>query len=320
MFTIIASTVVAAPTPVAAVGVVLAVALLASLLLLVCMADRGEDDAGTHRQRGIDAYARFLAGRDGKPDLLRHTLSAREDLFARLAAEPVASTFRPDAEQYRRSLVHGRSADALDARLLWLIATAKSNQAERFAVGLAEVYGRLPIEVDDRILLHIHLQETYHTRLLAEVVTLFGLPVQPRPPAMPLRFFIKSLVFAPPEWVLPLTGASEMVGCVLFRTMRDIGCRLFRDEPAVAERIRVLYDQILADEIGHVGYVAARLGPRRRTLMRTLYAFLGPRMVAQMPELRALCPADEWKQRLSGFNLKELVDESHGLAYAAAMV
>ncbi len=38
-------------------------------------------------------------------------------------------------------------------------------------------------------------------------------------------------------------GASEMVGCVLFRAMRDKGVELFADEPAVAERIRLLYNE-----------------------------------------------------------------------------
>jgi hypothetical protein len=213
-----------------------------------------------------------------------------------------------------------RPETGLDPRLLWLLATAKSNQAERFAVGLNELYGRMAIEDADPILLHIHLQETYHTRLLADVVAIFGLPVHPRPPAFFLRLFIKGLVFAPPAWVLPLVGASEMVGCVLFRGMRDIGCRLFRDEPAVAERIRWLYNEILADEIGHVGYIAAQLGPTRRRLMRALYTALGPRMVAQMTELQQLCPAQEWKRRFAGFNLAEMVDECGGRAFAAAPV
>jgi len=268
----------------------------------------------------IAAYERFLVTRDGAPDLLRHTLSNRERLFAGLAALPVRSGFHPDRDAYLRNLARRVPEDGLDPRLLWLLATAKANQAERFAVGLAEVYGRLPHGSDDRILLHIHLQETYHTRILADVVSLFGLPVHPRPPSPLLRLFITRMVFAPPQWVLPLTGASEMVGCVFFRALRDVGCELFAAEPAVAARIRVLYNEILADEIGHVGYIAARLGPARRRLMRALYAALGPRMVRQMRELRQLCPDSEWARRLTGFRLSEMVDECAGLAYAAATI
>jgi hypothetical protein len=285
---------------------------------------------------GIAGYQRFLAARDGRPDLLRHTLSERETAFARLAAQPVTSHFRPDRQAYLRNMERKRPEAGLDRRLLWLLATAKSNQAERFAIGLAEVYGRAPTgetspaaraqndpavrALNDDVLLHVHLQETYHTRILADVVALFDLPVQARPPAPLVRFFITRLVFAPPELVLPLTGASEMAGCVFFRTLRDIGCELFAGEPAVADRIRVLYDEILSDEIGHVGYIAARLGPTRRRLMRWLYASIGPRFVAQMPELRALVSDAEWKRRFADFRLDEFVEECHGLAYAAATI
>lgn len=270
--------------------------------------------------RGIAGYERFLAVRDGEPDLLRHTLSGREAIFARLAARPVVSAFRPDRDQYLRNIARKRPEEGLDRRMLWILATAKSNQAERFAVGLAEVYGRMQIGGDDRILLHIHLQETYHTRILADVVSVFGLPVHPRPPSLLVRLFIQRLVFTPPGWILPLTGASEMVGCVFFRALRDIGCELFRDEPAVADRIRVLYNEILADEVGHVGYIAARLGRTRRRLMRKLYATLGPRLVGQMSELRQLCSDAEWTRRFAAFRLEEMVDECAGLAYAAATI
>ena len=300
------------------VGVVLAAALLVTVLILVWLADR-KRQAPRPRHRGIDTYRRFLAEHDGEPDLLRHTLSARERTLAELAARPPRSSFQPDHDQFQINLRRGRPEPGLDPRMLWLLATAKANQAERFAVGLAEVYGRMQIGVDERVLLHIHLQETYHTRLLAEVVSIFGLTVSPRPPARAIRLFINCLVFTPPEWMLPLTGASEMVGCVLFRAMRDLGCALFRNEPEVADRIRALYDQILADEIGHVGYIAARLGPMRRRLMRRIYLWIGPRMVAQMPELGRLYPQTEWRQRLGAFDLEEMVTECHGLAYAAAI-
>jgi len=269
---------------------------------------------------GIAAYERFLIARDGEPDLLRHTLSKREATYTRLAEDPVTSAFRPDREQYLRNIARRHPEDGLDRRMLWLLATAKSNQAERFAIGLAEVYGRMHVGGENRILLHVHLQETYHTRILADVVSLFGLPVLARPPALLVRLFIKRLVFAPPQWILPLTGASEMAGCVFFRALRDVGCELFADEPAVADRIRVLYDEILSDEIGHVGYIAALLGPARRRLMRKLYVLLAPRLVRQMAELRELCSDAEWAKRLGDFRLDEMVDDCGGLAYAASTI
>ena len=62
-----------------------------------------------------------------------------------------------------------------------------------------------------------------------------------------------------------------MAGCVLFDLVGQAGSRLFADEPEVAERITMLYNEILTDEIGHVGYCAARCSDRGRAIMRGLY-------------------------------------------------
>jgi len=91
------------------------------------------------------------------------------------------------------------------------------------------------------------------------------------PPRGLVRLMIRFMVSAPERWSLPLVGANEMGGCVLFRALRDKGVELFADEPAVAERIRLLYNEILGNEIGQVGFIAVRLGERVRAGMRRLY-------------------------------------------------
>jgi hypothetical protein len=276
--------------------------------------------ASAHVTGGLAAYQRFLSVRDGDPDLAHHTLSRREAFFRDLDRRPVRSAYRPCRERFLGSFARASPAADLDARMLWLLATARSNQAERFAVGLAELYGRMQTGEDERVLLHIHLQETYHTRILADVVALFGLPVPLRPPDRFVRMLIHCLVFTPPRWHLPLTGASEMVGCVVFRALRDRGRELFAGEPEVADRIRTLFDEILGDEIGHVGYIAAKLGPRQRRLMRQLYTLLGPRLLTQMAELELLYPRREWTRRLRAFDIEEMLAECPGTAFAAARV
>src|SRR5262249_6578007 len=162
-------------------------------------------------------------------------------------------------DAFYRNLPRRQPEPRLDDRLLWLLATAKANQAERFAVVLAELFGKMP--ADDEILVRVSLQEHYHTRLLADVVAMFGLHVAPTPPTAPVRAFIRALLALPERARLVVAGASEMAGCVLFRALRDRGVALFADEPAVAARIHLLYDEILGDELGHVGHIASRLGP-----------------------------------------------------------
>ena len=268
----------------------------------------------------FDGYRRFLTARDGVPDLRRHTLSGREALFAALAASPVRWQAAIDRDAYRRNLRRRHPQPNLDARVLWLLASAKANQAERFGVGLAELYGRVPAVEDDPVRVHLHLQETYHTRILADVVAMFDLPVHAPPPPRPTRALIKGLVMAPPQWVLPAVGFGEMVGCVLFRALRDRGVALFADEPAVAERLRLLYDEILGDEISHVGFIAAQLGSTGRGLMRWLYRRFGVRLAMQMPELRILFGGAELARHFDAFRLEEMVAEVGGKAYAAALI
>ena len=127
-----------------------------------------------------------------------------------------------------------------------------------------------------------YLQETYHTRILADVVAIFGLPVFARPPRLLARTLVKLLVAAPEDSLLPLTGFGEMAGCTIFRALRDRGVELFAAEPAVAARIRLLYDEILADELCHVGFIAALLGPTARALMRGLYWLVALALAGQM--------------------------------------
>lgn len=254
-----------------------------------------------------DGFLAFALARDGEPDLDRHSLSRRDEFFARLAREPVRSSVAVDRGTYLRNLTRARPEPGLDTRMLWLLATAKANQAERFGVGLAELYGRIGAD-SDPLRLHVHLQETYHTRILADVVAIFGLPVRARAPRLVARALIKVLVAAPEDSLLPLVGFAEMAGCTLFRALGERGVELFAAEPAVAARIRLLYDDILADELFHVRLIDARLGPAGRTLMHGLYRFGGLRLAAQMPEIMQLFGRTELRRRfLAPFRLQEMV-------------
>src|SRR5262249_35945227 len=124
-----------------------------------------------------DGYLRFLVERDGEPDLGRRAPARRGAFVAAIDAEPLRATMSLDRAAYLRNLNRRRPEDGLDARILWLLATAQANQAERFGVGLAELYGLVTPE-SDRVRLHVTLQEVYHTRILGDVLALFGLPLR----------------------------------------------------------------------------------------------------------------------------------------------
>lgn len=268
----------------------------------------------------ILGYRRFLQVRDGDADPYRGTLSHREEFFRRIESDPVRSGRSFDRARFLRNLQRRRPNPDLDERMLWLLATARANQAERFGVELGRLYGRAPQEDADPERIHVVLQENYHTRILADVVGIFGLPVPQRPPKLLTRLMIHSMVFNPlPErFLLPLVGMSEMLGCTVFRLLRDRGVELFAEEPEVAERIRLLYDEILADEICHVGLVQARLGRIGRFATRCLYRLLAGRVAVGMgPEYRAAVGSERVARALAEpFDQAALAAEFPRTAYA----
>jgi len=116
---------------------------------------------------GIEGYREFLARRDGEADLLNRRLANRELFFHQLEANPVRSARPADRATFLRNLRRRKPEDGLDKKMLFLLATAKLNQAERFGVGLGETYGRNSDENLPPENVYLELEEHYHTRLLA---------------------------------------------------------------------------------------------------------------------------------------------------------
>ena len=272
---------------------------------------------------GVKEYREFLQRTDGAADAIRFRLQRREAFFAEFEANRPQARYRPDVDLFRRSMFRRRADASLSPQMLWLTATAKLNQAERFGVGLGELFGKDQAKFESQPeRLYVMLQEHYHTRILAEVLSMFGLALPTVPPSPGLGAMIALFVALPHEWTLSLVCAAEIVGCVLFRAMRDRGVVLFGDDPVVAGRIRQLYNEILADEIGHVGFLAAKLSSRGRRVTRWLARTLVARnIVGGTPEVTLLFGADEIRRLMHGrFDVFQQAEEFPGRAYAAAAI
>jgi hypothetical protein len=256
---------------------------------------------------GIAGYRDYLARRDGHADLLNRRLAGREAFFAALEAEPVRSRHRMDRQVFARNLRRRRPESGLDRRMLFLLATAKLNQAERFGVGLGETYGNNSGDDVPPERVYMELEEHYHTRLLAYVLDIFDLPFQVVAPPLVMRQFVKTAVFLPERISFMFVGAAEMAGCIMFLELRRIGIELFADEPEVAARIENLYSEILTDEVGHVGYCAARCTRAERAVMRRLYPYIGRLFARQTYEISLLTQRGELRALLDRpFDVEEL--------------
>lgn len=247
----------------------------------------------------IEGYRNYLAKRNGEADLLNRRLAHREEFFAEIEANPIRSRRAIDADAFERGMRTRRPRTDISPELAFLLATAKLNQAERFGVGLGETYGKnsggdtLPERV------HMELEEHYHTRLLAYVLDIFGLPFRVTPPPFVMRQFVKLAVFIPESRSFAFVGASEMAGCAMFDLLGRAGAALFADEPEVADRIRLLYGEILTDEIGHVGYCAARCSDAGRGIMRLFYKPIARLFARQTPEILQVVTRQALEDRLS---------------------
>lgn len=256
---------------------------------------------------GIEGYRTYLADRDGDADLLHRRLANREEFFSSLEADPVRSARPIDRQVFLRNLRRRRPESGLPREMLFALATAKLNQAERFGVDLGDTYGRIGGADEPPERLYLALEEHYHTRLLAYVLDIFELPFQVVVPPLVLRQFVKVQVFLPERIGFPFVGAAEMAGCVMFDELRRVGVELFADEPAVSARIDRLYTEILTDELGHVGYCAARCSAAERKLMRWLYPLFGRLIARQTAEISLLTDRAKLRARLEApFDVEEL--------------
>jgi len=268
---------------------------------------------------GIDGYRDFLKRRDGEADLLNRRLASREQFFDGLEADPVRSSRTVDRKAFEYNLRRRRPEPTLDREMLFLLATAKLNQAERFGVGLGETYGLNSDEDLPPERVYVELEEHYHTRLLAYVLDVFGLNFHVVPPPFVMRQFVKVGVFLPERIGVAFVGAAEMAGCVMFDELRRVGVEIFADEPEVANRIQRLYGEILTDEVGHVGYCAARCTTAERALMRWLYPRFGRLFARQTAEISLLVDPKRLRARLDRpFDVDELTATLSNETYLAA--
>lgn len=246
----------------------------------------------------IEGYRTFLAERNGEADLLNRRLARREAFFADIEANPVRSRRQVDSDEFERAMRSRHVAAALSPELAFLLATAKLNQAERFGVGLGETYGKNSADDVPPERVYLELEEHYHTRLLAYVLDIFGLPFRVVPPPLVMRQFVKLTVFIPEGPSFPFVGAAEMAGCLMFELLCQAGVALFADETEVSDRIRLLYGEILTDEIGHVGYCAARCSEVGRGIMRLLYPPIARLFARQTPEILRIVDRSDLRGRL----------------------
>jgi hypothetical protein len=247
----------------------------------------------TEAQRASrDAYREFLIERDGPADLENRILARREERMARYV-HPLPRLREIDRalflSQYRKFDPRG----TMSREALLLMALVRINGAEAYAVDehFDTAYQRAlrsHHEHDDIDVL-LHIEETYHTRILLSSAVLYGLDItEPYVPPLSLRALIGSITRGPDVLSRPLILAGEIVGTVTFLNLLHATRDILRHDPELRDAIEERLTEVLIDEIGHISFNRMLLGPAGLLRARLLLPLVAAGSAATVPVLRAI--------------------------------
>lgn len=244
------------------------------------------------RQAHVSRYAAFLAERDGGADFAGRKLARRDERLREIALKSHPWSEGMDLEGFTRAF-QGEHDVEIDELTEWLVAAAKSCEGETYGVELEiDRYERtggfvgLPDDAEPP-LAHILLQEHYHCSTLREICDVCNLQVTFKKPGIANRIMMAVIGCLPgtARWIPVLAG--EAVGAEVFRVLHD-RCDVFSAEPDVGSRLQALVREIWIDEVLHVAFFRAHLGPWSLRAARWLVPVIAAAVFRDVPLLEKI--------------------------------
>jgi hypothetical protein len=270
------------------------------------------------RHEQLEAYAAFLAERDGEPDFERSTLSRREasttafeTTSLRYGGPFPVETFEA---QHRR---YDRRRSTPDEALLLLV-FVKINANEAYGVERVTRRARRGDDLAARLERLVLLEETYHTRLLLSAAALFGVRVtEPARPATTTRAIVGGIAELPQVAARPVTLAGEILGIVTFLRLLGAVRRVFRDHPDVRDALEERVTEVLVDEVGHMSLNRLLAAPGTFAALRPLLPLVALGTRGALPEAEALGILPVPVRDVLSFDIGALPDEVRRRAFIA---
>jgi hypothetical protein len=235
------------------------------------------------RTRHLDAYGRFLRERDGECDTEAFTLSKREAFFRDLEAKPVRWQGDLDETGYYEHM-RRTASPPLSPRTVFLVAAAKGNISEAYGVEIElNAFRRRPRRKANWLYLNLMVEERYHSRILDEICRSCGVEPERLIPDWLQRLMIHAMMYLPDRMRWIPIFAGEVLGSEVFKLLRD-RVDLFSEEPEVEGRVRALLREIWIDEVYHVAYLRAKIGPIGIRIARLLMPLFTMSIFATVPQ------------------------------------
>ena len=256
-------------------------------------------------------YLSFLQERDGTPNLAERSFDVREVFFSDIDQRPIRWQGKPliEKEVFQKNLRKQQPEPGLDEAMLWALTVAKVNRRERFGIEYS-LDRRKPATGDlTDPYLYAGIEEMYHTRILRDVVELFGLEMEMTPPPFMTRYIIQAMSVLPKSMANILVLNGEIGGVVIFHKLLQKGQELLSSQPQVWERAKTLFTQVLTDEIGHVYFVQSTLDASRLALAKRLLPVMVGKILDDLPEACQLFGKEKLVQEISNFSMEALAEE-----------
>lgn len=245
------------------------------------------------------AYLGYLRRRDGVPDLMTQRFDVRERFFAELDRDPCCWVGTPPVDQTIFERNHARSTPepGLNEAMLWALATAKTNRAERYGVEYSLAHQPHAQDATKDPHAYIQVEEFYHTRILKDALAAIGVKMEVGQPGISTRAMVRTMVHLPQKYADVVVLCGEIVGVALFSLLLEKARVLFAPQPRVLARIEALFGQIMVDEVGHVHFVRSGLGPQRLAWARRILPLVAWGVLLDIPELSLLFGREEIMRR-----------------------
>jgi len=262
------------------------------------------------RQENFENYWKFSQNHSGEIIEDKKDLQKKKDLLAFFKNNPVRSRQPlPDPEMFYRNYVNIKDdLKIFDKKTLLLTCIYKFARHEW--VGIEAAWGAIPNmeqakNVTDKISRYHLCEEFCHVRFFHEMFLTFQLDKVQWVPLSPFMMKVYGIFpYFPESLMSPPAFVTELMGMIFYIHVDRLLDTIFADEPEARDRIRALLNEIMVDELAHVGQRRNFIGSFGIKMAKWMVGPLFKVFFADIPESKLL------------FNVNQMIKDAKAFDYS----